>query len=89
MIFKQSLILPTISNFEAKISPAQKALIDDVLDEYGTKTSYELELFTHNELPWQEARKNYEPLDKCENIISKKTMKSYYTILMHENEECN
>ena len=88
-IVKKEQILPIMRSFESKISESQKELINDVLDEYGTKSSYELELFTHNELPWQEARGNCAPLENCENIISKETMKNYYTVVMHENEKSN
>jgi uncharacterized phage-associated protein len=34
---------------------------------------------THDEKPWIEARKGYEPDATCEIKISKKTMKTFYT----------
>ena len=65
-------------SFEQKITDDQKELISDVLKEYGKESAYGLECITHEELPWQEARKGYAPGDKCEKKIKKGLMKSYY-----------
>ena len=43
---------------------------------------YELELMTHKELPWIEARWDISASRNCENIISKETMRDYYSWLM-------
>lgn len=43
---------------------------------------YELELMTHNELPWKEARGSLDTRLNSENIISKETMKTYYNSLI-------
>lgn len=88
-MIKPLLVLPILNHFEKLVSKQQLQLINDVLDEYGSKTSYELELYTHNELPWREARQGYEPLENCSNIISKKTMHTYYSAVMHSNEQEN
>ncbi|MGP1454869.1 MAG: Panacea domain-containing protein [Treponema sp.] len=86
---KQERIQPILTAFEKKVSKEQLQLINDVLDEYGTKTSYELELCTHNELPWREARQGYEPLENSDKIISKTTMKNYYTMVLHNHDQEN
>ena len=64
--------------FEQTITEDQKALIHDILEEYGGESAYGLECMTHAEIPWQEARKNYAPDDKCEEKIKKATMRDYY-----------
>ena len=53
-------------------------LLSDVLKEYGKLTSYQLETLTHEETPWIEARRGVPMGDRCENIISKETMRTFY-----------
>lgn len=53
-------------------------MIDAVFRKYGQLTSLELELLTHSELPWKNARGNISPIDRCTNVISEKDMKDYY-----------
>ena len=66
--------LPCEELKEINLTEDQQQIIDDVLDEYGTKTGYYLECLTHVEQPWKEAR------EKGENtIISKESMKEYYS----------
>lgn len=60
------------------LSSDQSQLLIDVLTELSTWTGLELENATHSELPWREARKGLGPADRCENRISKETMKSFY-----------
>ncbi len=64
--------LPVCEDCPCAISEEQRAVIDDVLDEYGDKTGYYLENLTHSEEPWQKARKS------SNQIISKIFMKQYY-----------
>lgn len=70
------LPLPNQDN-TINLTEEQEQIIDDVLDEYGEKTGYYLECLTHVEVPWIEARKNGE-----NEIISKNTMKQYYSRLI-------
>jgi uncharacterized phage-associated protein len=60
------------------LSTDQVNLIDDVLNELSSWTGLQLENATHKEFPWVEARKNLSPGDKCENKISKDSMRTYY-----------
>ena len=55
--------------------------IYSVLDNYGSLTSFELELLSHSEKPWIEARGNCAPHERCTNIISKKSMLDFYSQL--------
>jgi uncharacterized phage-associated protein len=61
------------------ISEQQIELVNDVLDEYGKQSPYHLECLTHDELPWKEARRGYSWSDRCEEKISKSTMKKFYS----------
>lgn len=55
--------------------------IHQVLDNYGPLSSFDLELLTHNEKPWIEARGNCAPHENCSNVISKATMQEFYSKL--------
>jgi uncharacterized phage-associated protein len=64
---------------ENKITEDQIELIYSVLNKYGNLSSFELEMLTHNEQPWIEARKGFPPHERCTNIISKNRMKEFYS----------
>lgn len=53
-------------------------LLEDIWDTYGDNTGNALEALTHRELPWIEARRGYEPDERCTVVISPSTMASYY-----------
>ena len=52
--------------------------LDKIIDIFGSETAVALELMTHREKPWIEARGNCGPTDPCSKYISKKTTKDYY-----------
>lgn len=62
-----------------KISLEQIDLIESVLNRYGSLTSFELELLSHSEAPWIEARQNIPPHVPCNNIIPKDRMFEFYS----------
>lgn len=64
------------------IDPQYVTLIEQVLQKYGGLSSYQLEHLSHRELPWVEARQNLSPVDNCSTLISKATIKDYYTSLI-------
>jgi len=72
-----------IKDVEEKLNQDQIDLINDVIKKYGKQSGYNLECLTHNELPWIEAREGLSPNAPSNNIISKKTMKKYYSELLH------
>ncbi|MNK41824.1 hypothetical protein D3C87_604980 [compost metagenome] len=55
--------------------------IYSVLDNYGSLTSFELEMLSHSEKPWIDARGNCAPHERCTNIISKNSMLNFYSQL--------
>lgn len=61
-----------------------KELIKDVLDAYGGDTGYELELRTHREPPWMEARGGIPDDQESNAIISQASMKKFFESLADE-----
>ena len=59
----------------------QLELIYSVLNKYSGLSSLDLELLSHNETPWIEAREGFAPHQPCNNIILKSRMKEFYTSL--------
>ena len=53
-------------------------IISEVWKVYGKYDAGYLELLTHNEKPWQNARNGHLPYEASKNIISKQDMKEYY-----------
>lgn len=56
-----------------------KIHIDTILDSYGKFTATQLELMTHDERPWIEARKGYNSNQRCSVEIDNEVMKKYYS----------
>ncbi len=64
---------------KANLSEDQLELIFSVLNKYGSLTSYELEMLSHSEKPWLEARQGVPPHERCTNKISRQLMKDFYS----------
>ena len=60
--------------------------INEVLQAYGGETGYKLELLTHQEWPWIEARNDLDPNTPSQNIISTKTMGEFFAEKAKKNE---
>lgn len=54
-------------------------MIDAVFNKYAPLTSLQLELLTHSEKPWIEAREGLSPIDTGKVIIKESTMKEFYS----------
>lgn len=66
-------------DFDPETLPkAVRKHIGKVLEAYAEFTDDQLEEMTHDELPWQEARGDCAPRDRCETPISETTMRDYY-----------
>jgi uncharacterized phage-associated protein len=61
--------------------------ISQVLECYGGQTAYSLELMTHQEWPWIEARDDLDPAESSSNIILPGSMQKYFAELARNNEE--
>lgn len=69
-------ILPTFS-FE-KLTPEERAHIDNVLNVYGQFSGDQLESLTHQEIPWIEARGGIPLHERSENLLDEQTMLEFY-----------
>ncbi len=63
----------------AKLSEEVIKLLDSVWNVYGELDADYLEMLTHSELPWKEARQGLESSQSSDNRISLETMKSFYS----------
>lgn len=61
------------------IPVSTQKLLDSVWNVYGGFDADYLEMLTHSESPWQEAREGLQSSENSENEISLKTMKVFYT----------
>lgn len=66
------------SRQDAKGLSDKMDLVDAVFDKYGQITSLQLELLTHQEDPWIEARQGLSPIENGSRVISEESMKKYY-----------
>ncbi|MCC6488184.1 MAG: DUF4065 domain-containing protein [Candidatus Hydrogenedentes bacterium] len=64
-----------------KLDGELSELIKEVLDAYGGETGYELELRTHHEPPWLEARGGIPDDQESNAVISQASMKEYFKSL--------
>lgn len=56
----------------------ERAHIDGVLEIYARFTGSQLEQLTHRERPWNVARGDCRPSDRCEHEIDEDLMREYY-----------
>lgn len=61
-------------------------VVHDVWETYGDIAGTDLEVLTHRELPWIEARGNAKPFQHCTTPISTETMAKYYKSIYQGNE---
>jgi len=61
------------------IAGQAKKLLDSIWKLYGKMDAGYLEMLTHSERPWQEAREGLQSFESSGKEISLKTMKSYYS----------
>jgi len=57
-------------------------VLNEVQRVYGERSAKRLEDLTHNERPWLDARGGLPDEAKCETIISKESMKEFYSDLL-------
>ena len=56
-----------------------KEFLESIYNIYGNKSGDDLELLTHNESPWKNARIGYEEWEPAYTNISQMDMKNYYS----------
>lgn len=52
--------------------------LEDIIDVFGSEPAVALEMMTHQERPWIEARRGIPDDEPCNNYISKVTTKQFY-----------
>lgn len=67
----------------AKLTEAQAATVDAVLDFYGRRDGDWLSRLTHREPPWQKARGDSPSVARRRVVIEHRTMSDYYGQLPH------
>jgi uncharacterized phage-associated protein len=56
----------------------EKEVLDKIWNIYGKYDGKYLELLTHEEEPWQKARRDLNPAHPSQNVISDDSMRTYY-----------
>ena len=82
--FKQYRWNPIMDVVQPVSDAALGAHISNVLDTYGRFTANQLERLTHSEAPWIEARKGVEPDVSSHEVISKQSMRDFYSRKLNE-----
>ena len=68
-----------IAKFEKVHSADEVELINTVYKKYSPLSSMELELLSHSEKPWIDARGTLSPITNGSSEIPEETMKSFYS----------
>lgn len=69
---------------ETDISKKVKEYLNEIVRLFAGYSSYELELMTHQEPPWQKARKGMPIHESSENVVNIDDMKTYYSGLRQQ-----
>lgn len=64
-----------------RLTEAQRKTIDNVLKTYAPMTAGVLSSLTHDEAPWIDARAGLKPTSKTKAVISRESMKAFYSSL--------
>lgn len=77
--YKDSNSSQFINQFKLKHQEDEKIeMIDVVFDKYEKLSSLQLEMLTHSEKPWINARKGLSPIDRGNKVISADDMRAFY-----------
>jgi uncharacterized phage-associated protein len=74
------------SGVPAFSGPIKKHL-DQVMRQYGPKNAYELELLTHSERPWRDARGDIPPDAPSTAVITHPSMRDFYRSQIHDGQK--
>ena len=81
--FRWSPIDLDVEEIPASITKDIADFLDEVVEAYFKYDGLDLEIMTHNELPWIEARKGISPDKSSKEIISEETMQTFYSDLLN------
>jgi uncharacterized phage-associated protein len=78
---------PIVAEVQVSALPEElTSLIGDVLETYGADSGYELELRSHRETPWLEARGVLAPDENSSAALSNATMERFFSALAADGE---
>jgi len=78
---------PIVTEVQVPDLPAELIhLIGDVLETYGADSGYELELRSHRETPWLDARGTLAPDENSNAALSHETMQRFFASLAADGE---
>lgn len=63
---------------QIRLTDRDKVLVESVIESYAKYSGTELEMMTHREKPWIDARGGIPELERCEVEIDEDTMRSFY-----------
>ncbi len=84
--FKEHCSGPIPEQAPLELDSRTREFVDQVLCTYGVKTAYDLEILTHREKPWIEARGILAPTEQCREEITLRSMFDFYTGMRREQE---
>ncbi|MBD8144293.1 type II toxin-antitoxin system antitoxin SocA domain-containing protein [Pantoea agglomerans] len=61
-----------------KFSKKTESVLIQVIDSYGELPAKTLERMTHGDQPWIKAREGFEPEQRCEKVMPKTEIKSFF-----------
>ena len=83
--FKAAAWMPIAEPVSEPALPNEvKAFLNEILDVFGVETAIALELMTHHEQPWAEARRGLPPDASSNRVISKRSMRDFYRAMQAE-----
>ncbi|MEM1170230.1 MAG: type II toxin-antitoxin system antitoxin SocA domain-containing protein [Cyanobacteria bacterium P01_H01_bin.35] len=74
--------IPPPEELEIKFAKDEVEVLEEVWDAYGELSARHLKELTHSETPWLNARKDLEPAQPSNNVISHSEMKAFYSLLV-------
>lgn len=84
--FREYKWKPISENVSPKDVPIVRTHIDKILVGYGRFSANELERLSHSESPWKDARGALPPDEPSRTIITKTSMRRFYTRLHNESD---
>lgn len=76
--FSPITIKKKLKDVEKEFNAETLKYLSEVVSVYMSYGAYQLEVMTHKEEPWIEARKGLEADEKCDEVISKDKMREFY-----------
>jgi uncharacterized phage-associated protein len=73
----------TVDRQEPQFAIAIKDHLADVMQQYGRYNAFHLELLTHQEKPWRDARKGLPPDAPSNAVITHEAMSDFYRSQLH------